>query len=103
MHLDTARRGEICLIAKLGTATTLVPGQMAVAIGNPLGFRFTVTHGVVSALGRPIGEFENLIQTDAAINPGNSGGPLVNHEGRSDRHQYAGGFAGAEHRLRDPD
>ena len=68
-------------VAKLGTVTALVPGQMTVAIGNPLGFRFTVTHGVVSALSRPIGELENLIQTDAAINPGNSGGPLVNMKG----------------------
>ena len=80
VHLDTADAAKLPT-AKLGTATTLVPGQMAVAIGNPLGFRFTVTHGVISALGRPIGEFENLIQTDAAINPGNSGGPLVNLKG----------------------
>ncbi len=61
---------------------------MAVAIGNPLGFRFTVTHGVVSALGRPINDeqegrvYENLIQTDCAINPGNSGGALVNLQGQ---------------------
>ena len=80
VRLDTNGAGNLP-VAKLGTATTLVPGQMAVAIGNPLGFRFTVTHGVVSALGRPLGDFENLIQTDAAINPGNSGGPLVNMKG----------------------
>ncbi len=80
VRLDT--KGAVNLpVAKLGTATNLIPGQMAVAIGNPLGFRFTVTHGVVSALGRPLGEFENLIQTDAAINPGNSGGALVNLKG----------------------
>ncbi len=74
--------------AKIGTVQGLVPGQMAVAIGNPLGFRFTVTHGVVSALGRPINDqdagrvYENLIQTDCAINPGNSGGALVNIQGQ---------------------
>ena len=80
VRLDTKGAANLP-VAKLGTATTLVPGQMTVAIGNPLGFRFTVTHGVISALGRPLGEFENLIQTDAAINPGNSGGPLVNIKG----------------------
>ncbi len=75
-------------VAHLGSSTGLIPGQMAVAIGNPLGFRFTVTHGVVSALGRPINDeaegrfYENLIQTDCAINPGNSGGALVNLAGQ---------------------
>ena len=69
-------------VAKVGTVRGLVPGQMAVAIGNPLGFRFTVTHGVISALGRPIKDYENLIQTDCAINPGNSGGALVNLQGQ---------------------
>lgn len=74
--------------AKMGTVKGLVPGQMAVAIGNPLGYRFTVTHGVISALGRPINDeqegrvYENLIQTDCPINPGNSGGALVNIEGQ---------------------
>jgi serine protease Do len=75
-------------VAQMGTVQGLVPGQMAVAIGNPLGFRFTVTHGVVSALGRPINDegegrvYENLIQTDCAINPGNSGGALINLQGQ---------------------
>jgi serine protease Do len=75
-------------VAKMGTVKGLIPGQMAVAIGNPLGFRFTVTHGVVSALGRPINDdaegriYENLIQTDCAINPGNSGGALCNIQGQ---------------------
>ena len=68
-------------VAKMGTVRGLIPGQMAVAIGSPLGLQFTVTHGVVSALGRPVGDHENLIQTDCAINPGNSGGPLVNLKG----------------------
>jgi serine protease Do len=71
----------------LGDSTALKPGQTVLAFGNPLGFRFTVTRGIVSALNRPNpyakdrrspGEF---IQTDAAINPGNSGGPLVNAHG----------------------
>ncbi len=71
----------------LGDSTQLHPGQTVLAFGNPLGFRFTVTRGIVSALNRanPFaadrrapGEF---IQTDAAINPGNSGGPLVNAHG----------------------
>ena len=62
-------------------------GQTAIAIGNPLGFKHTVTTGVVSALERQIpkpdgsGYYRNLIQTDAAINPGNSGGPLLNIHG----------------------
>ena len=73
--------------APLGDSTKLHPGQTVLAFGNPLGFRFTVTRGIVSALNRPNpfasdrrspGEF---IQTDAAINPGNSGGPLVNAHG----------------------
>jgi serine protease Do len=58
---------------------------MAVAIGNPYGLRFTVTHGVISALDRPVPVedrvYERLIQTDCAINPGNSGGALINMQG----------------------
>jgi serine protease Do len=70
-----------------GDSTKLHPGQTVLAFGNPFGFRFTVTRGIVSALNRPNpdagdarkpGEY---IQTDAAINPGNSGGPLVNAHG----------------------
>ena len=70
-----------------GDSTELRPGQTVLAFGNPYGFRFTVTRGIVSALNRPNpnandrrapGEF---IQTDAAINPGNSGGPLVDARG----------------------
>jgi serine protease Do len=71
----------------IGDSSTLRPGQTVLAFGNPYGFRFTVTRGIVSALNRPNpyrddphkpGQF---IQTDAAINPGNSGGPLVNARG----------------------
>jgi serine protease Do len=70
-----------------GDSTVLHPGQTVLAFGNPLGFRFTVTRGIVSALNRPNPFSDNrrkpgeFIQTDAAINPGNSGGPLVNAHG----------------------
>ncbi len=74
----------------LGNSDEIRQGDWAVAIGNPVGFEYTVTFGVISALERPIEvptregdlrRYQNLIQTDAAINPGNSGGPLVNIDG----------------------
>jgi Do/DeqQ family serine protease len=70
---------------ELGDSDSLVPGQWAVAIGNPYGFHDTVTAGIISALGRSIDDPNDrgyLIQTDAAINPGNSGGPLVDLSGK---------------------
>ena len=78
--------GEDLPEAKLSSSDDLMIGEPAIAIGNPFGFRNTVTVGVISALDRildtPEGErLDGLIQTDAAINPGNSGGPLFDIDG----------------------
>lgn len=71
----------------LGSSKNLVPGQWAIAIGNPLGLDNTVTAGIISAIDRSSSQVGipdrrvQFIQTDAAINPGNSGGPLLNDRG----------------------
>jgi serine protease Do len=70
---------------KMGESSGVMVGDWVVAIGNPYGYDHTVTVGVISAKGRPVGvqdrQYKNLLQTDASINPGNSGGPLLNLEG----------------------
>ena len=76
-------------VAEIGNSDELEVGELAIAIGNPLGLEFerTVTAGIISGLNRVIAVddnqvMENLIQTDASINPGNSGGPLLNSKGQ---------------------
>lgn len=74
-------------VVKLGNSQNLIPGQWAIAIGNPLGLDNTVTIGIISATDRTSAQVGvpdkrvSFIQTDAAINPGNSGGPLLNAQG----------------------
>lgn len=80
--------GEDFPVAKLGNSDKVVPGQLAIAIGNPYGLDHTTTQGIISALNRPVVidpernlVLNGMIQTDAPINRGNSGGPLLNAKG----------------------
>ena len=70
---------------KFGDSAQMAPGDWVMAIGNPFGYTYTVTVGVISATQRPFqvsdGRANDMLQTDAAINPGNSGGPLLNVRG----------------------
>ncbi|MFP4365088.1 MAG: Do family serine endopeptidase [Spirochaetia bacterium] len=75
---------EEIAVARLGDSHTLQVGDIVFAVGNPYGFEYSVTNGIISALGRSgrsIGNINDFIQTDAAINQGNSGGALVNIQG----------------------
>jgi S1-C subfamily serine protease len=79
--------GETLPVARLANSKRVRPGQIAIAIGNPLGFQSTVTAGIVSAVGRSLRAqngrlIGDIIQTDAALNPGNSGGPLASSAGQ---------------------
>lgn len=85
----------------LGTSENLEVGEWVLAIGSPFGFDYSVTTGIISAIGRslPNENYVPFIQTDAAINPGNSGGPLFNLDGKvigvnSQIYSRTGGFMG---------
>lgn len=85
LKFDPGKDKDLCTI-NFGDSDLLKVGQKVIAIGNPFALERTLTTGIVSGLGRPVQESENviirnMIQTDAAINPGNSGGPLLNTKG----------------------
>jgi len=86
LRIDGVSQGALPSL-ELGRSALLRRGEIAIAIGNPLGFEHTVTAGIVSALGRGMRSsngrlIPDVIQTDAALNPGNSGGPLLNARGK---------------------
>ncbi len=88
-------------VVRIGRSANLKPGEWVLAIGSPFGFDYTVTAGIVSAVGRslPTENYVPFIQTDVAINPGNSGGPLFNLDGEvvginSQIYTRSGGFMG---------
>ncbi|WP_298450503.1 DegQ family serine endoprotease [uncultured Marinobacter sp.] len=93
--------GDDLPVVKTGRSKDLKVGEWVFAIGSPFGFDYTVTAGIVSALGRslPSENYVPFIQTDVAINPGNSGGPLFNMDGEviginSQIYTRSGGFMG---------
>jgi serine protease Do len=93
--------GDDLPVVQVGRSRDLKVGEWVFAIGSPFGFDYTVTAGIVSALGRslPSENYVPFIQTDVAINPGNSGGPLFNLEGEvvginSQIYTRSGGFMG---------
>ena len=108
--VGTDRRSDIALlkvdgkrlpVVKLGNSADLKVGEWVLAIGSPFGFDYSVTQGIVSAIGRslPNENYVPFIQTDVAINPGNSGGPLFNLDGEvigvnSQIYSRTGGFMG---------
>jgi len=84
--LKLIERPKVLKPIHIGTSNTLKVGQLAMAIGNPMGFEHSISRGIISALGRKmqgIGgvKIHDMIQTDAAINQGNSGGPLLSSKG----------------------
>nr|WP_091814610.1 DegQ family serine endoprotease [Marinobacter mobilis] len=93
--------GDDLPVVRVGRSDDLQAGEWVLAIGSPFGFDYTVTAGIVSALGRslPSENYVPFIQTDVAINPGNSGGPLFNLDGEvvginSQIYTRSGGFMG---------
>jgi S1-C subfamily serine protease len=78
LKIETSTPTAPIRLAKIGSIKV---GEEVLAFGSPLGFVFTTTHGIISALNIDTPKNYNMIQTDAFINPGNSGGPLVNLKG----------------------
>merc|ERR1719359_286841 len=87
LKVDPAKLAAPLRPLDVGSSSALRVGQSVLAVGNPFGLDWTLTQGIVSALGRDIDgaggrPIKECIQTDAAINPGNSGGPLLDSGGR---------------------
>ncbi len=81
------KKKKVLKAISIGSSESLKVGQLALAIGNPLGFAYSLSRGIVSALGRKMDgiggvKINDMVQTDAAINQGNSGGPLIDSSGQ---------------------